>query len=140
MLVQEIKKIFTFFAPIVLTVPFIAFAQPGPPDGLDPAAPPGPQQGLDPAQPPSQLQNPLNSDINSVEGLLTVLLDILVIIATPIVVIFIILAGFKYVTAQGDTTKLEEAKRALIYSIIGGVLIIGAAAIAEIIRGTIAAF
>jgi ABC-type amino acid transport system permease subunit len=75
-----------------------------------------------------------------VDGLLVALLGILVVIATPIVVIFIILAGFKYVTAQGDTNKLQEAKRALVYAIIGGVLIIGAEVLAEIIRGTVDSF
>lgn len=88
-----------------------------------------------------RLNNPLaGSGITTVDGLLRALLDILVIIATPIVVIFIILSGFKYVTAQGDTSKLEEAKRALVYAIIGGVLIIGASVIADIIAGTVNSF
>ncbi len=131
-------------------------AQPSPPaqpvttsTGAPPAQSVTTGTGAPPVQPVNQqtnnsssrLENPLaGSNITTVEGLLAVLLDILVIIATPIVVIFIILSGFKYVTAQGNETKLEEAKRALIYAIIGGVLIIGASAIAEIIAGTVDSF
>lgn len=84
--------------------------------------------------------NPLDDDIADIEDLVQILLNVLIIIATPIIVIFIVLAGFKYVTAQGDPSKLEEAKRALVYAIIGGVLVVGAVAIFEIIVGTIDAF
>lgn len=87
------------------------------------------------------LNDPLkNSGIVSIEGLVKTLLNVLIVIAAPIVVIFIILSGFKYVTAQGDPGKLEEAKRALVYAIIGGVIIVGATAIFEIIVNTINAF
>lgn len=85
------------------------------------------------------LENPL-SGISNVNDLLVALLNVLIVIATPIIVIFIILAGFKYVTAQGDTKQLEDARRALTYAIVGGVLIIGAVAIAEIIKNTVEAF
>lgn len=89
---------------------------------------------------PVSIDNPLSSDIGTLEDLVQALLTVLIIIAAPIVVIFIILAGFKYVTAQGDPGKLEEAKKALLYAIIGGILIIGATAIFEIIVNTIDAF
>jgi hypothetical protein len=84
-------------------------------------------------------KNPLKG-IDSPEDLLNALVKAVVIIAAPIIVLFIILSGFKYVTAQGDPTKLTEAKRALIYSIIGAVIIIGSAAILEIVANTINAF
>lgn len=84
------------------------------------------------------LQNPLAFD--SIQGFIVAILNIIIVIATPIVVIFIILAGFKYVTARGDASKVQEATRALTYSVIGGVLIIGAVAIAEIIKNLITSF
>jgi hypothetical protein len=68
------------------------------------------------------------------------LLNVFIVIATPIVVIFIILAGFKYVTARGNPSDIQEATRALTYAIIGGVLIIGAVAIAEIIKNLVTSF
>jgi len=86
-----------------------------------------------------ELTNPL-SGIDSLEDLLVALLRVVVVLATPIVVLFIILAGFKYVTARGDVGKTKEATVALTYAIIGGVLIIGAVAIAEIIGNLVEAF
>jgi TRAP-type C4-dicarboxylate transport system permease small subunit len=77
---------------------------------------------------------------NSLEELIVAILRIFITIATPIIVLFIIYAGFKYVTAQGNAQQVQEATRALTYAIIGAVLIIGAVAISEIIANTIGAF
>lgn len=90
------------------------------------------------AQASQGLKNPIR--VSSVEQLLVILLNLVIIIATPIVVLFIILAGFKYVTARGNPAQIQEATQALTYSIIGGVLIIGAIAIAEIIKNLVEAF
>lgn len=126
-------------------LPVFAFAQRGPgpatpeqptnPRGPGPSAPenPGAQEDLS-----YSLQNPLAFD--SVQGFIVAVLNIIIVIATPIVVIFIILAGFQYVTARGDATKVKNATQALTYSVIGGVLIIGAVAIAEIIKNLITSF
>jgi hypothetical protein len=84
------------------------------------------------------LTNPLRVD--SLEALLQAILQIVIVLATPIVVLFIILAGFKYVTARGDVAKTKEATLALTYAIIGGILIIGAVAISQIIGNLVAAF
>lgn len=85
------------------------------------------------------LENPLNG-INSIDGLLVALLNIVMILMVPVIVFFIIYAGFKYVMAQGNASQVEEATRALTYAIIGGVLILGALAIAQIIQSVVAAF
>ena len=84
------------------------------------------------------LQNPLKTD--SIVDLFSSILDIIMVLATPIIVIFIILAGFKYVTAQGDSSKIKEAHNSLMNAVIGGVLILGAKLIMEIIKNTIDAF
>ena len=90
------------------------------------------------AQASQGLQNPIR--VNSIQELLVILLNLVIVIATPIVVLFIILAGFKYVTARGNPGQIQEATQALTYAIIGGVLIIGAVAIAEIIKNLVNAF
>lgn len=77
---------------------------------------------------------------NSLEELIVAILRIFITIATPIIVLFIMYAGFKYVTARGNVQQVQEATRALTYAIIGAVLIIGAVAISEIISNTIGAF
>ncbi len=87
---------------------------------------------------PVALANPLA--IGSIQDLLIAILNIIVILMIPIIVFFIILAGFKYVTARGNATQIEEATRALLYAIIGGVLVLGASAISAIIANTVAEF
>jgi TRAP-type C4-dicarboxylate transport system permease small subunit len=85
-----------------------------------------------------ELANPLA--FPSITELLAAILNMVIVIATTIIVLFIIFAGFKYVTAQGNPQKLQEANRALIYGIIGGVIIIGAVAILQIVQNTVNAF
>ena len=85
-----------------------------------------------------KVESPLNA--GSIEELITSILGILIVIATPIVVLFIIYAGFLYVTAQGNAEQVKTATRALTYAIIGGVLIIGAVALSGIIEGVVTAF
>lgn len=76
----------------------------------------------------------------TMEDFLLAVLNILIIIATPIVVLAIIYAGFLYVTAQGNVEQTQKATRALTYSIIGGILIIGAVAVSQIISNLVGAF
>lgn len=84
------------------------------------------------------LNNPLR--VNSIEELLVAILNIFMVLMIPIIVFFIILAGFKYVTAQGNPGQIEEATTTFTYAIIGGVLILAAVAIAEIIKNTVDSF
>jgi hypothetical protein len=86
-----------------------------------------------------RLKNPLTG-FPTIQDLFLGILDVIIVIATPIVVIFIIFAGFKYVTAKGNPSKIQEANNALMYAIIGGILIIGARAIALIIKNLVNSF
>lgn len=84
------------------------------------------------------LNNPLS--FNSIGGLIVGILNVLLIIAVPIVVFFIIYAGFSYVTAQGNPEKIKQASRSLTYAVIGAVLIFGAVAISQIIASVVCEF
>lgn len=77
---------------------------------------------------------------DSIEGLLLAVLNIFIVIAIPIIVLFIIYAGFLYVTARGNVQQTEQATRALTYAVIGAVIIIGAVAIAEILKNLVNSF
>lgn len=85
-----------------------------------------------------ELENPLA--FPSITALMQAILNIVIVISTPIVVVFIIYAGFLYVTAQGNPEKLQVANRSLIYGIIGGVIIMGSVAILQIVQNTVNAF
>ncbi len=88
---------------------------------------------------PAQLLNPLDN-IDTIDELLIAILNIFIVIMIPIIVFFIILAGFDYVTARGNPGKIQQATQALTYAIIGAVLILGAVSIAEIIKNTVEQF
>jgi hypothetical protein len=62
------------------------------------------------------------------------------ILMVPVIVFFIIYSGFKYVTARGNASQVEEATQSLTYAIIGGVLILGAIAISTIIQNLVGSF
>ena len=83
------------------------------------------------------LVNPLGNV--TIEQFFLKIIDIVLVFAIPIIVIFIMLAGFKYVTANGNTEKIQSATTALTWAVIGGVLILGAKAILTLIQGTITA-
>jgi hypothetical protein len=87
-----------------------------------------------------KLNNPLDPSLGSIPALLLAILNVVIIIAMPIVALYIIYAGFSYVAAQGNPVKVQEATRALTFGVIGGVIIVGAVAILAIIRNLVAAF
>lgn len=86
----------------------------------------------------AKLKNPLG--VNSIVDLLEALLAVVVVLATPIIVFFIIYSGFLYVTARGNSAKVEEATKSLTYAVIGGVLVLGAFAIAQIVKSLVGSF
>ena len=84
------------------------------------------------------LDNPIT--FPSITELLQAILNVVVIISMPIVALFIIYAGFMYVTGRGNPQKIQDATRALTYGVIGGVIIIGSFAILEIIGNLVDEF
>jgi len=84
----------------------------------------------------AELTNPL-SNISSIPDFFRVLIEIILVFAIPFIVFFIIYAGFLYVTAQGNPEKIKKAHNALLYALIGGLLILGANVLLIIITNTI---
>jgi hypothetical protein len=76
-------------------------------------------------------------EFDSISGFLLAILDILLIFALPIIIFFIIYAGFLFVTARGDTTKIATARSALTWAVIGGVIVLGATLLVDVIQGTV---
>ncbi len=85
------------------------------------------------------LANPFNG-VPSIQGLLFAIVDVLLVIAVPILVFFLIFAGFTYVTAQGNPEKIKTASRSLMYVLIGAVIVMGAFAISSIIQSVVNEF
>lgn len=59
-------------------------------------------------------------DIN---GVIKVLLQVLSVVVGVIAVIMIVIGGFKFITANGDSNKLASARSTIIYAIIGLVVV-----------------
>jgi hypothetical protein len=58
-------------------------------------------------------------------------------IALPVIAFFIVLAGFFFVKARGNSGELANAKKNFYYVILGAALILGAWVLATLIGGTI---
>lgn len=83
------------------------------------------------------LTNPLKS--KNIETFLLNIIDILLVFALPLVILYIMYAGYLFVTAQGNATKVTEARSALLWAVVGGVIVFGAKIIVEVVKGTAAA-
>lgn len=82
------------------------------------------------------IQNPLNG-INSIAQFISALLRAVIAIGIPIAILFIVLAGFKFIAAQGSPDKLSEARTNFLYVVIGIAIFIGASALAELVVATL---
>lgn len=82
------------------------------------------------------LVNPLKG-INSLPELLKAVLDAVVYLGGIVLTIAIIWVGFKFVLAQGKEEKLREARSALMWTLIGGLILLGASAISLAIQSTV---
>lgn len=85
----------------------------------------------------ARLTNYLKDEYESVPCLIKAVLDIIVQIGSVVLVVFIVITGLKFVTAKGNSAKLEEAKQALLWTIIGAAIVLGAFVISEAIQGTV---
>lgn len=82
------------------------------------------------------IKNPVNSDITSIEQLLTIVLKAISIAAIPIIVLAFIWSGFKFVKSQGNSKGIADAKRTFGYTILGTAVILGSNVILELVTET----
>jgi len=86
------------------------------------------------------LHNPLaGSNINSLDDLLAALLNVLMQIGVVVLVVMLVYTGFLFITAQGNPEGLSKAKSALLWTVIGGAVVLGAGVIAGAIKSTVGA-
>lgn len=81
------------------------------------------------------LVNPLDN-INSLEDLLAKVLDAVVELGVIAVTLALVFVGFKFVAAQGREEELKNAKAALLWTVVGGLILLGVKAIALVIQET----
>ncbi|HEY4520159.1 MAG TPA: hypothetical protein VJH33_03990 [Candidatus Paceibacterota bacterium] len=83
------------------------------------------------------LQNPLNQTFSSIPSFIAGVLRVIVMVALPLITLAFVYAGFLFVKAQGNSGKLDDAKRNFLYVVMGAILILGAWVLATLIGGTV---
>jgi len=79
--------------------------------------------------------DPGNIPTTSAEVVLNTALNSVYMVAGIVAVIVIIIAGYMYVTSQGDSAAVTKAKNAILYAVIGLVVIILAFSITWFVIG-----
>lgn len=81
------------------------------------------------------LCNPLR--FSTIEQFIEGVLKGIIMIAIPVIVAFMVWAGFQYVSARGNPGKISAAHKNFYYVIIGTAMILGAWVLATLIGATI---
>ena len=84
------------------------------------------------------LTNPLNN-IDSLPKFMEVILGAVVQIGTIILTLAIVYVGFLFVQAQGNEEKIKAARSSLMWTVIGGLVLLGASTIGKVIESTVGA-
>lgn len=84
----------------------------------------------------SGLTNPLNN-ITDLPSLLTAVLGAVVKLGGVFLTLMLVFVGFKFVAAQGNAEQLKSAREMLIWTVIGGLILLGAQAISMVIQSTV---
>ncbi len=84
------------------------------------------------------LFNPLGSGA-TLPGLLASILAFVVRIGAIVVVFMLVYVGFLFVTARGKEADITQARQALLWTVVGALILLGAQAIAIAIQATVQA-
>ncbi|HAQ02880.1 TPA: hypothetical protein DEP30_02435 [Candidatus Nomurabacteria bacterium] len=82
------------------------------------------------------ITNPIQG-IDNLPQFIEWFINLVLIVGVPLLVLAIIYAGFLYVKAQGNSEELTVAHKTLLYTVIGGALLLGAFVIANAIGKTV---
>ena len=81
----------------------------------------------------------LGTKVDTVPRFLLALVDLIFLIAVPIIVIFIIYAGFLFVMAGDNESQITKARTVILWTIIGAGVLLGAKALELAVQSTICA-
>ena len=84
------------------------------------------------------LKNPLGAG-TSLNALLADILQFVVRIGSIVVILMLVYVGFLFVVARGNPGEISKARNALLWTIIGALVLLGAEAIAQGIQATVQA-
>ena len=81
------------------------------------------------------LVNPLK--VNSLKGLLDLVLSAAIELGSILLVLMLVWVGFLFVAARGNEEKIRSARTALMWTVIGGLILLGAKGIESVISSTV---
>jgi hypothetical protein len=84
-----------------------------------------------------KFNNPFKYGGDLMNLLQVILNNIILPVASVIVVLYIIYAGFTFVTAQGKPAEIQKAQQRLLWALIGAGILLGAGAISHVVQNTI---
>lgn len=108
----------------------LAVAQSGSPGGNPAGQSPGGNPGSE------GLTNPLNG-IDSLPDFLNAILGAIVQLGVIVLTLALVYVGFLFVKAQGNEEQLRSARGALMWTVIGGLVLLGAQTIGMVISTTV---
>jgi len=82
-----------------------------------------------------EFRNPIKA--RDLRELVKDILDVVVDFGAVIVVFFLVYAGFLFVKAQGDPGGIKKAKETFFWTIVGGMIVLGAFVLSEVIQNTV---
>lgn len=126
-----IRKILTFVFTTMIFIPGVLFAI-GEPVGVNPPPTTNANSG---GSALIVFKNPLKAE--SVSEVMLSFFKVLIELGAVIVTLAIIYAGFLFVMARGNPEELKKAKMTFFWTIVGGLVLLGAQVIASIIQETI---
>jgi len=85
----------------------------------------------------AQIVNPLNDDFSTLGDFLDAIIGVIITLSIPVIVVLVIYAGFLFVTAGGKPEQLTRAKKTLLWTLVGALIILGAFVISDLIQSTI---
>jgi hypothetical protein len=83
------------------------------------------------------IQNPLGGGSQSLCGFIKNILNVVLAVAIPFIVLFIVYAGFLFIFARGKPAEIERAKRNFLYVIIGTFVFLGCWVLGQVVANTI---
>lgn len=82
------------------------------------------------------LVNPLKN-ITDIPQFIMAVVDLVLLIITPVIAVFLMYAGYLFVSAQGNESQITKAKAVFLWTCIGAAVVLGAKLFATAIQGTI---
>lgn len=128
----------SFLVAALLVVSFVPFAHAAtttpPPSTVTTTTPP-PSTGT---QGSETLINPLGTG-TTLEVFLQRILAVVIRVGSIVVILMLVYTGYEFVAARGAPAEIEKAKRMLLWTVVGALILLGAQAIASGILATIQA-